>query len=626
MLNPDQRELFLRALCPPDDYRFDRGIGTTFTLDLLTLLVVPLSLAWLEVADAAMALGDPVLLLKGLHHHADRLTVFCQAGRIAIPPPGNYLFSLLEDRIVQVQAPRGGVFHPKMWLLRYVTEKQDDPPLYRLLNPSRNLTFDKSWDLMLRLEGHVATHRTRAYGRNNPLGDFVQQLPVLAVYDRDRQRVAEDIDLLQREVRRVEFKVPEPFNRDALAFYPSGIPGHYQGFSFDQHSSRVMVLSPFLSDSLLQQVTAHGGGHVLVSRVDSLAALQPETLARFEKHYVLDDNRCGSEQEEADASVEAGEEVAGARREPSGLHAKLFILESGWDATWLVGSANATNAAFNSKNVELMIGLRGRKSEIGIDKVLGDEEKAAFRSLLKTYSPQDGDVTVKESERQAENLANRARTWLVVLEMRLRVRQQEADRFDLLLHCEHTDRARPEGVYRIKCWPVTLRPESGIALELAPAAKPLVFADLSLLALTPFVAFEIVAQTGDAEHRLRFVLKLPLSGVPEERDAHLFSAIISDRVQFQRYLWLILAEGDAMPQWMDWAGKGQGEGWRMAAGDQERPLLEALLHAFSRSPKKIGRIGKLIERLRCTPKGQGVLPDGFEALWDAVIQARSDMQ
>ena len=55
MLNPDQRELFLSALRPPDGYRFDRGIGTTFTLNLLTLLVAPLSLAWLEVTDAALA-------------------------------------------------------------------------------------------------------------------------------------------------------------------------------------------------------------------------------------------------------------------------------------------------------------------------------------------------------------------------------------------------------------------------------------------------------------------------------------------------------------------------------------------------------------------------------------------
>lgn len=626
MLSPDQRELFLDALHPPEGYQFDKGMGTTFTLDLLTLLVAPLSLAWMKISDAAAALGDPVLLLEGLRRYANRLTIFCQAGRIAIPPPDNYLFSFFEGRIVQVQAPRGGVFHPKVWLLRYVTEDRDAPPLYRLLNLSRNLTFDKSWDLMLRMEGYVATHRVRAYGRNNPLGDFVRSLSSLAVYAEDRQRIAEDVDLLQEEVRRVDFQVPRPFNQDGLAFYPSGIPGHYRGFRFNQYSSRVMVISPFLSDSLLQQATAHGGRHVLVSRADSLAALKPQTLARFSKRYVLDDNHCSFEQEEIDASVDAGGEVAGARSEPSGLHAKLFILESSWDATWLVGSANATNAAFNRKNVELVVGLRGRRSKVGIDKILGAEgDDNTFLSLLQTYVPPEVDVTVDEDERLAETLANGVRTWLVALGMRLTVRQQDADYFDLLLRCEHAAQAATEGVYRIKCWPVTLRSESKIAFEPASLSAPLIFTNLSLLALTPFVAFEIAAQVGDAKHTLRFVLKLPLSDIPEDRDAHVFSAIISDRAQFLRYLWLILAQSDGTPRWMDWIGEGSGETWRTASGDQERPLLEALVRVLSRSPEKIDRIAELVEGLRRTPQGRSVLPEGFDALWDAVTRTRSDI-
>lgn len=65
MLAPDQRELLLDALRPPEGYQFDRGIGTTFTLDLLTLLIAPLSLALLEVSDSLAALSDPVLLAGG---------------------------------------------------------------------------------------------------------------------------------------------------------------------------------------------------------------------------------------------------------------------------------------------------------------------------------------------------------------------------------------------------------------------------------------------------------------------------------------------------------------------------------------------------------------------------------
>jgi hypothetical protein len=626
MLEPDQRELFLNALRPPKGYQFDRGIGTTFTLDLLTLLIAPLSLSLLDVSDSEAVLDAQVMLLEGLRHYAEHLTIFCQAGRIAIPPSDNYLYSYLEKMIVEVQAPQGGVFHPKVWLLRYLPENEEEPPLYRLLNLSRNLTFDKSWDLMLRLEGHLATHRKRAYAQNNPLGDFVQALPELAVHPVG-PRILEDIALLQHEVRRVDFGLPEPFT-GGPAFHPSGIPG-YRGFRFDQSHYRALVVSPFLSDGLLQQVTEPGEGHILVSCADSIAALRPETQERFDKLYVLDDTRCGLEEEEEDQVEKVGEEVAGAKPEPLGLHAKLFVLEAGWDATWLVGSSNATDAAFKRRNVEMMVGLEGRKSKVGIDKILGQEDNDnALIQLLRPYTPRQVEVQVDHEQQLAEVLADRVRDWLIVSGLRLEVVRRDADRFDLLLHYTHREGAVPEGQWTVRCWPVNLRQEHGITFEGALPPSPLIFSNLSLLALTSFVAFEIVASVGDAKRMLSFVFNLPISGVPEDdRDVHLLRAIISDRAGFLRCLWLILSAEDGGPQpWMDWGGEGIERTRRSALGGMEMPLLEALLRALSRSPGKIDRIARLVEGLQRTPEGRDVLPQGFEPLWEAVIQIRSEMQ
>jgi hypothetical protein len=72
--------------------------------------------------------------------------------------------------VVEVQAPKGGVFHPKLWLLRYTAENQ--PAFYRLLNLSRNLTFDRSWDIILCLEGEVVKRRKRS-NYNQSLSDFL---------------------------------------------------------------------------------------------------------------------------------------------------------------------------------------------------------------------------------------------------------------------------------------------------------------------------------------------------------------------------------------------------------------------------------------------------------------------
>src|SRR3989304_7880451 len=116
MLAPDNRAMLMDALCPPQGYQFDRGVGTTFTLDLLSLLVAPLSLALHDVSSAAEALNDPVLLLDGVRQYADRLTLYCQAGYIAIPRRAVPLFRFLEDMVVEVQGPNGGVVYPPVRL------------------------------------------------------------------------------------------------------------------------------------------------------------------------------------------------------------------------------------------------------------------------------------------------------------------------------------------------------------------------------------------------------------------------------------------------------------------------------------------------------------------------------
>ena len=49
MLEPESRLMLLDALRPPPGYRFDRAIGTTFTLDLVALLVTPVAFALFDV-------------------------------------------------------------------------------------------------------------------------------------------------------------------------------------------------------------------------------------------------------------------------------------------------------------------------------------------------------------------------------------------------------------------------------------------------------------------------------------------------------------------------------------------------------------------------------------------------
>ena len=122
MLQPSSRRLLLDGLRPSGGYRLDRAVGTSYTVDLLALLTAPLAFTFFDWEDEkGRPMADPLALLEAVRRHAQRIHLFCQAGRVKVPAPGQTLLAYLEDSVFEVEAPhKGGVFHPKVWLLRYV--------------------------------------------------------------------------------------------------------------------------------------------------------------------------------------------------------------------------------------------------------------------------------------------------------------------------------------------------------------------------------------------------------------------------------------------------------------------------------------------------------------------------
>ena len=121
------------------------------------------------------------------------------------------MFLWLEPSVVEVSSPHdNGVFHPKVWLLRFLADS--GAVRYRFLCLTRNLTFDRSWDTVLCLEGDLP-NRTNAYSRNRPLADFVSALAKgelkpknLGTQNKDR------IDRIADEILKVDFKSPDGFS------------------------------------------------------------------------------------------------------------------------------------------------------------------------------------------------------------------------------------------------------------------------------------------------------------------------------------------------------------------------------------------------------------------------------
>src|ERR1700733_2706436 len=210
MLRPDEGQHLLELLRPPAGCKLDVAVGTTYSLDLISALMLPLSFAFFdwEHEDGELV-ADPLALLEALRRYGDRFTIFCQSGQIKLPAKYPPLVTFLEPCIYDVEAPDAeGVFHPKVWALRFVAD--DGAIRYRVLCLSRNLTFDRCWDTVVALDGALAD-RSNAIAANHPLGDIIAALPDLAtrrVVPERRHGILKMAD----ELRRVRFTWPEGFD------------------------------------------------------------------------------------------------------------------------------------------------------------------------------------------------------------------------------------------------------------------------------------------------------------------------------------------------------------------------------------------------------------------------------
>lgn len=592
MLDPNHRSVLTTLLTPPPGMVFDQGLATTFTLDPLTLLGVPLHLAWLASQEDRGVLADAIRLLEALQRVTKRLTVFSDRGRIHVPGQANALFALLEETIVEVRAPRGGCFHPKLWLLRFVGA--DGSVVLRLGVLSRNLTSDRSWDLSLVLEG---TPKASYVAANRDIGELIAGLPGWAVCEVDAHR-REQVEHLADELRRTTWDLPGRW--DELAFH---VIGTKRGPWDPGWADDLAVISPFLTPAALEQLRKGARRPMaLVSRVDTLAALPAAAWGAFERCLVLDDA----------AETEDGEEPE--RRDTLGLHAKAVLLRRGWYTHLFVGSANATGAAIiDSTNVEVMVELKGRHSQVGrIEQLL--DPKVGFAGVLTDFDPLT-EVDPEEAAR-AHAEAELERIQLCVAAATLAVRCVPDADGNWRLTLSSGAPIALDGV-AARAWPLTLLPDrSADAASLATGAE----VDLGVLAaadVTGLVGFEL-AIDGVAR---RFALNLRVDGLPEARDAAILRRIVRNREGFLRYLRLLLGMLGSGLEVEDEPGTGGRGTWNGSGGGADEALLEDLVRAWSREPARLRDVQRVVERLRGHEAEDGaVVPPDFEALWTVFEQ------
>lgn len=601
MLDPGEREVYAEAMRPPPGYRFDEGIGATYSLDLTTLLTIPLYLALYAAEESSEELlEDGIALLEALRGTASRLDVYCQRGRIHAPHVPRTLFSLLEPIVIEAAAPRGGAFHPKFWLLRFKPTRPNKPPILRLAILTRNLTSDRCWDLALVLEGTAADVEQPG---NRDIARLIAALPEMAGHTPPSHRV-ERATRLAGEVARCEWELPPGFHD--VRFHAIGLDGARPWRPGSKQ--QLIVISPFVTGPALDRLTPpRKTMPALISRPEELAALSDADRGRFEHVYVLDE---AAEQEDGDDVPEYREAGTPLR----GLHAKAYLFRKGYDTHVVMGSANATTAALVAgRNVEILAELIGRKSRIGnpLDQ-LTDE---GFGRILTPYV-HDASLAPDEAIELAQQQLDAARDALAGAGLRLRCALQDAG---WLLQAVPGAPLELPGIAQVKVWPVTLKEERAEDGRALTRGQPLDFAVGDVAYLSAFLGFELTAAS--APESIRFVLALPVDGLPvDERNASILRSVIRNREGFIRYLLLLLSDageelgGQGLFRFSESTADGR-------SGLEDVPLLEEMTRAYCRDVPRLRAVRRLIEELGAAEQRSDVVPDEFWAVWSAFEQA-----
>jgi len=572
----EDRLIYSEKLSPPAGYSCEFVIGTTYSLDLEALIGVPLALFLREEMNGNFS-ENPMYVLEGLRKGADKLAIFCEGGQIQAPNKVTPVFSLLEGSVFEVALQNGRSFHPKVWLIKYTCK--DKTPLFRLLVLSRNLTFDRSWDVAVVLEGEPNGRKTL---KNKPLIEFLDFLQRYASAEkrkpiREMQTALEYVHFQTGNKEFVDFEFLPLGIHDKSAQDAYGLFEKYQDF---------LVVSPFLSRGTIEKLSPEAFKNAtmtLITRKEELSKLTPDLMKRIAcyclKEQVLDG-------EEA-----IGESEATADLHKQDIHAKLYFRKNYGDNLLYIGSANCSERGWTDTtiagNVEFMLRLKVVKYGFRISHIIDELFCRSGKDSDERNNPFERVETLPECVQQPE-LDLQQRLQKAVKEIcrsRTKAEVAEADgkyTITVLFNDRHIDKE------------ITLRIA---ALGGGNSAVVSTVCRLDRLSLLELSEFYVITAEKDGQN-LQRLIKIPTSGIPSERDNAIFKEVIPDRQNFMQYIAFLLAD-DYMLAAIEAEELKQNPLNHWASIRYDMPVVyESLLRAASHSPERLKEIGSLMQRLR----------------------------
>jgi len=606
--NKTDRLNYGNLLIPPTGYELTKAVATTYSLDLETLTAATIALGVQENTDSVIT-ETPVALLHALQKVTGKVVIFCEAGQTKLPETTSPLVLLLEKMIVSVAITtddgRYASFHPKTWTLEY--ENVDGERLYRFIVLSRNLTFDRSWDVTFMMEG------TKKYGGKEkvlPLKSFLQYLKGWVDNTRDNgirqmeilEEMQKGLDDVKFELDRREFldfeimplgigKEGADMTKDDLFWnYPEGL----RGKSFQE----LIIMSPFLSTDTIMylnnnRLTLTGTRRCIFTRRSELPKIK-DVANNFDV-YVLKDTIIDGEE-----ALPDGDEVVTSQQD---IHAKMYLRRKYSQNELYLGSMNCSSNGLR-RNVEMMIRLSAKAHFLNMDTMCQDlwqgedpENKCNPFEKVDLTTIADALSTDEENDELEHTLKSICR-----MKATCQVEEDGAG-YRMVVRFDDED-CLPENV---EIGP--MRVKSGIK----PLEQKMVFEGLGLLHLSEFFTVTVKGES----QQLSRVIMIPTTGIPEQRDRNVVQGIIKDKKTFIEYV--AMALGDDLLQLFgseqeERNGEHKGESRDMV---KMPALYEKMLHVAYEDPRRLNEIESIMQMI----DNKEIVTDEFKEMYETFRKA-----
>jgi hypothetical protein len=262
--------------------------------------------------------------------------------------------------------------------------------------------------------------------------------------------------------------------------------------------------------------------------------------------------------------------------------------------------------------VEFLVELVGGATRLGVTTFLGPE--APFRSLLEEYCAEGGVAPdpADEARRRLDDLLRD----VAAVPHTVSVEDGPAAAYMLAVT---TERALPIPDGFTLTMELMTRP--GDAQNLGAEAVNVTFGPVPLPDVTPFL---VVRATSPEGLHGGTVIRGILHNDPAGRLDEVLARQVNTPEKFLRFLTLLLGLGNPyLLAMLTGQGLSAGGYANVAAAPG---IFELILRALANRPEALADLDRLVQRLQATESGQNVLPDGFDALWQVVTDARRQLR